>query len=333
TCQGLSERRGSENKLTSFIISFTLQILKSTVTSVMKMCLFLLLFYTGVVPIVLSVSHKYYLINQGKTWSDAQAFCRATYTDLAIIKSNDDMVQLQNEAQIQQFSSSAWIGLYNDINSWRWSFGNEPLGSMKKWNQGEPNNAGGHEECVITSFLGWADISCTWLYPLLCFDDRQTGIGRYIYISSTMTFLEAQSYCRQHYTDLTSVRNTTEHLAIQGLVTEWTWIGLFRDAWKWVDKTNFSTISWMSGKPDNALGNENCRYVNKGQAADAQCSDVMPFFCYSDQAKTEGSWDGREHHSGMEKATKWRSFSEGERRRLEQEISVTLKSLCSSDFL
>ncbi|KAF4085427.1 hypothetical protein AMELA_G00118750, partial [Ameiurus melas] len=91
----------------------------------MKTCLFLLLFKTGVVPIVLSVSHKYYLINQGKTWSDAQAYCRATYTDLAIIKSNDDMVQLQNEAQIQQFSSSAWIGLYNDINSWRWSFGNE----------------------------------------------------------------------------------------------------------------------------------------------------------------------------------------------------------------
>ncbi|XP_053541101.1 C-type mannose receptor 2-like isoform X1 [Ictalurus punctatus] len=192
------------------------------------------------------------------------------------------MVQLQNEAQIQQFSSSAWIGLYNDVKSWRWSFGNEPLGSMTKWNPGEPGNWGGHEECVATSSSAWFDAPCTLMFPLLCFDDRQTGNGRYIYNSNTMTWLEAQSYCRQHYTDLTSVRNTTEHLAIQGLVTGSAWIGLFRDAWKWVDKTNFSTISWMSGKPDNALGNENCGYVNNGQAADAQCSDVMPFFCYSD---------------------------------------------------
>ncbi|KAF4085428.1 hypothetical protein AMELA_G00118770 [Ameiurus melas] len=197
------------------------------------------------------------------------------------------MVQLQNEAQIQQFSSSAWIGLYNDINSWRWSFGNEPLGSMTKWNQGEPNNAGGHEQCVVTCSSAWCDTSCTRKFPLLCFDDTQTGKGSYIYISSTMTFLEAQSYCRQHYTDLTSVRNTTEHLVIQGLVTKNNWIGLFRDAWKWVDKTNFSTISWMSGKPDNALGNENCGYVNNSQAADARCSDIMPFFCYSEIIKKQ----------------------------------------------
>ncbi|XP_017339558.2 C-type mannose receptor 2 isoform X2 [Ictalurus punctatus] len=197
------------------------------------------------------------------------------------------MVQLQNEAQIQQFSSSAWIGLYNDVNSWRWSFGNEPLGSMTKWDPGEPDNWGGHEECVATTSSAWFDAPCTLMFPLLCFDDRQTGNGRYIYNSNTMTWLEAQSYCRQHYTDLTSVRNTTEHLAIQGLVTGSAWIGLFRDAWKWVDKTNFSTISWMSGKPDNALENENCDYVNNGQAADAQCSDVMPFFCYSEIIKKQ----------------------------------------------
>ncbi|XP_053094488.1 C-type mannose receptor 2-like [Pangasianodon hypophthalmus] len=96
-----------------------------------------------------------------------------------------------------------------------------------------------------------------------------------------MTWLGAQSYCRQHHTDLTSVRNTTEYLVIQELITVKTWIGLFRDSWKWTDQTNFSTISWMSGKPDNKLGKENCGYLNNSQAADALCSDVMPFFCYS----------------------------------------------------
>ncbi|KAK3554331.1 hypothetical protein QTP70_020812 [Hemibagrus guttatus] len=40
-----------------------------------------------VLPLILSFSRKYYLIQQGKAWSDAQAYCRATYNDLAIIKS------------------------------------------------------------------------------------------------------------------------------------------------------------------------------------------------------------------------------------------------------
>ncbi|XP_060721107.1 E-selectin-like [Tachysurus vachellii] len=111
--------------------------------------LFILLFFTGFVPFILSVPRQYYLIQQGKTWSDAQAYCRATYIDLAIIDSNDNMVRLQNEAQRQQFSSSAWIGLYNPINSWRWSMGNVSVGASL-WKPGEPNNGDGHEECDVT---------------------------------------------------------------------------------------------------------------------------------------------------------------------------------------
>ncbi|KAK3544755.1 hypothetical protein QTP86_026732 [Hemibagrus guttatus] len=124
----------------------------------------------GVVPLVHSVPHKYYLIQQGKTWNEAQAYCRATHTDLAIIRNNDDMVQLQNETQRQQFSSTAWIGLYNPINSWRWSMGNEPLGT-KKWGSGEPNNAGGHEECAVMTPWGLADVICTLPLPFVCFDE------------------------------------------------------------------------------------------------------------------------------------------------------------------
>ncbi|KAK3545686.1 hypothetical protein QTP70_010891 [Hemibagrus guttatus] len=101
---------------------------------------------TGFIPLMLSVPRKYYLIQQGTTWSNAQVYCRATHTDLAIIQSNEDMIQLQNEAQRQQFSSSAWIGLYIDPSSWRWSMGNEPAGTIQ-WSPGEPDNWAGHEEC------------------------------------------------------------------------------------------------------------------------------------------------------------------------------------------
>ncbi|XP_058246827.1 putative C-type lectin domain family 20 member A [Hemibagrus wyckioides] len=246
----------------------------------MEQCLFILLFFTGFISLVLSVPHEYTLILQGKIWSDAQTYCRATHTDLAIIKSNEDLVQLQNEAQRQQFSSSAWIGLYNDINSWRWSMENEPLGTTR-WEPGEPNNFLGRQECGAMSFLGWKDLNCTQTLPSICFDDRNTGNQRYISIPTLMTWPVAQAYCRLHHTDLASSRDATEDSVIAGLASGFTWIGLFRDSWKWTDKTNSSTLSWMIGKPDNALKHENCGYINNGQAVDAMCSDIMPFFCYT----------------------------------------------------
>lgn len=75
-----------------------------------------------------------------------EEYCRTNHGDLAITKNIDDMVQLQNEAQIQQFISKAWVGLYDDINSRCWSVGNEML-LITKWAAGEPNNSGGHQEC------------------------------------------------------------------------------------------------------------------------------------------------------------------------------------------
>lgn len=114
------------------------------------------------------------MIQQGRNWSDARAYCQATYTDLAIIENQDYMNRFVSDSQKQQLNSSAWIGLYNDINSWRWSFGNEPLGSMTKWMTGEPNNNGGRQECVVIHPNGWIDKFCKSTYSFVCFDGKET---------------------------------------------------------------------------------------------------------------------------------------------------------------
>ncbi|XP_053506833.1 putative C-type lectin domain family 20 member A [Ictalurus furcatus] len=186
----------------------------------MEQRLFILLFFTGVISLVLSVPRKYFLIQKGKTWSDAQAYCRVTYTDLAIIESNENMVELQYEAQRQQFSSSAWLGMYNDINSWRWSFGNEPLTTGMMWLGGWPNNNGGHQECGATSTWGWICQDCTTTRPFVCFNDTKTGNKVYIYISNKMTWYDAQAYCRTHHVDLASSRNATENSNIQRMTMQ-----------------------------------------------------------------------------------------------------------------
>ncbi|XP_058247304.1 asialoglycoprotein receptor 2-like isoform X3 [Hemibagrus wyckioides] len=137
----------------------------------MEQHLFLLLFLTGVVPLVLSDTRQYFLIQQGKTWSDAQAYCQDKYKDLAIIKTSADMVQLQNEAQRQQFTSSAWIGMYNDINGWKWSLGYEPVGSMRLWGIWQPDNWQGKESCGGMNGGTWHDRQCTDQVPFVCFDE------------------------------------------------------------------------------------------------------------------------------------------------------------------
>lgn len=121
----------------------------------------------------MSVPRKYYLIQQGKTWANAQAYCQANHADLAIVQSNDNIVHLQNEAQRLHFRSSAWIGLYDDVNSWHWSIGNNPLGSFRKWATQEPNNWHGIESCGLIDLNGWNDNTCKESFPFVCFDGKQ----------------------------------------------------------------------------------------------------------------------------------------------------------------
>lgn len=111
--------------------------------------------------------------------------------------------------------------------------------------------------------------------------DSYTGNQRYIYIPTLMSWYEAQAYCRLHHTDLASMRDATEESIVRGLISGYTWIGLFRDSWKWIDESNLSTVSWMPRKPNNTRWHENCGYINNSRVGDALCSDIMPFVCYS----------------------------------------------------
>lgn len=128
-------------------------------------------------------------------------------------------------------------------------------------------------------------MSCSYYVLFFISTEGESGVESYINISNKVAWLDAQSYCRQYHTDLASTANENEFSAVKAFFPFETWIGLFRDSWKWIDKTKFSTISWMSTKPDNKLANENCGYINNSQAGDALCSDEMPFYCYARELK------------------------------------------------
>lgn len=115
------------------------------------------------------------------TWAEAQSYCRENYTDLATVGSEYESNMLVTAAQ-KYSSDHIWIGLYDDINNWRWSlqkegFYGEGESEFRMWRIGEPNNAGGLEDCVKMDIVGsWADYSCQTLYQFVCYNGKKNTL-------------------------------------------------------------------------------------------------------------------------------------------------------------
>ncbi|KAF0031997.1 hypothetical protein F2P81_016552 [Scophthalmus maximus] len=148
-------------------------------------------------------------------------------------------------------SSEVWIGLFDEI-KWRWSDGYTGSGAdYRKWelSYNEPNFYEAGEFCVtIDNDRGWYDAFCTGQYPFMCYNGSMLD-PHFDYVNEYMNWSDAQNYCREHFTDLATVRNDTENLKIHKLLTENkdSWIGLFRDPhFYWSDGSVFSFSYWYT---------------------------------------------------------------------------------------
>ncbi|XP_035983096.1 L-selectin-like, partial [Fundulus heteroclitus] len=207
--------------------------------------------------------HQYHFVNELKTWTEAQSFCREKYTDLVTISSMEDVTKLNNT--VDPNTMRAWIGLFDDVNSWRWTTSDTNIykdgeAQFTIWATGEPNNYASKQNCGMMLENGiWNDRECDKSYKAVCYD-AQGQDASIIFINQRMKWAEALSYCREHHTDLASVRNTTENEEIKALIQAGgepgAWIGLYRLSWTWVDGSIFSFQHWRSGEPSGAT--ENC---------------------------------------------------------------------------
>ncbi|KAK1898331.1 Aggrecan core protein [Dissostichus eleginoides] len=152
-----------------------------------------------------------------------------------------------------QYKQSAWIGLHDDRDTWKWSMS-------------DPSFYGPGETKVV------------------CFDVTGPN-ATFVLINSTMNWTEAQSYCREHHTDLASVRNPAENQQLVELSPAGgynAWIGLYRDSWKWSDGSNSSFKYWAENKPD-LRAFKVCvaaAFDNSGKWEDLDCGVKKPFICY-----------------------------------------------------
>ncbi|MGH0186864.1 UNVERIFIED_CONTAM: hypothetical protein FKN15_022773 [Acipenser sinensis] len=152
-----------------------------------------------------NITERYTLIEELKTWTEAQQYCREHHTDLVSIKNASENEEIVKKAQGKPF----WIGLFNE--PWKWSHQGDNY-TFLNWNYGEPNNRGGDQNCVLMSKTGeWFDYDCNDQKSFFCCEETSNIIERYTLIEELKTWTEAQQYCREHHTDLVSIKNASEN--------------------------------------------------------------------------------------------------------------------------
>ncbi|KAL3980112.1 adenylate cyclase 3 [Sarotherodon galilaeus] len=296
--------------------------------SVMKRCGLILLLLSGYVMVCHLQSdqlvRQLHLVDLQKSWNDAQQYCRDEYIDLAIVNSS----ALIQEAQKRAGSTEAWIGLFKSgwkwsqtgpVQSswlnfwfpgqpgtdecviitgygswftrpvWKWSYTGTGKSTFTNWGPGEP----GVEKCVTVSALGiWSTRDCSEEKHFICYSD---DAGRYILVQDSRSFYGAQSYCRDRYTDLSSINSVVNNTEIMTLLasdiydsysmngSRWlipslslAWIGL-SNSWEWSDGSDIQFLPLTLQSADG-----DCMMVDQSSSSllFQPCNNTYPFLCY-----------------------------------------------------
>ncbi|KAL6491163.1 hypothetical protein MHYP_G00015080 [Metynnis hypsauchen] len=231
-----------------------------TTSQVMSSALYLALLFSALWTLSLCGTRQFYVVNESKTWTDAQKHCKGNFNDLATTESQEEMNAVK--AVLNRTTGHFWIGLkQKDIQisrSWIWSDGSNF--SYTYWKSGEPNN-NGSDNCVelqSESEHRWNDAKCCWPIPFVCYKELPL-----ILINQTKTWREALRYCRENHVDLVSVH--TEDIqhwvetAVYYASTANVWMGLRHTCtlsfWFWVSGESICYQNWV---PGNGTGVEDC---------------------------------------------------------------------------
>ncbi|XP_032365739.1 galactose-specific lectin nattectin [Etheostoma spectabile] len=92
---------------------------------------------------------------QGKSWIDAENFCKAAGGNLASVHSEEEQVFLKLFINLVTGEyRRTWIGGFDSVQEgvWMWSDGSTL--DYKRWDDGQPDNKYGAEHCLEITYLG-----------------------------------------------------------------------------------------------------------------------------------------------------------------------------------
>ncbi|XP_038136967.1 C-type mannose receptor 2-like, partial [Cyprinodon tularosa] len=302
--------------------------------------------------------YEYHYINEEKNWTEAQQYCRENHTDLATVSNMADMKRfLSNSAGNM---TEAWIGLYDqtDVNrTWYWSLpGMKFNESETNWDQvkhKEPTDRANrdYENCgFLYKNLKWADTQCQHTRCFLCYDETNRT-QKYHLIREEKTWQEAQSYCRENHTDLISGMKQLQDGELEEVMSSvgdetQIYFGLFRDTWRWSDRSSFSFRHWVNEFNNEKYNSGQCTVMmfnHKGRWKSEDCTVEKPFICYDDKmilVKENKTWEDalyycRDHYHDLVTITsldEQRWIQEKAKNASTDYVWMGLRYTCTLDF-
>uniref|UniRef100_A0A3Q1JP35 C-type lectin domain-containing protein n=1 Tax=Anabas testudineus TaxID=64144 RepID=A0A3Q1JP35_ANATE len=218
--------------------------------------------------------YVYHFIGENKTWDEAQKYCREKYTDLATVSNMTDMERLRKSTETL---TEAWIGLHsypeNNNRRWYWSLpGLEFKETQTRWDSGEPNDVGGKENCLVMNNQKWSDFPCNDKHQFICYMETKQSNESFHLIIYTLTWPQAQRYCRVNHTDLVSGLDQLDDNSLKSGSD--VWIGVFRDTWRWSDGRNFSFRNWEY--VEDLVDGQSDKTCASGQLTDSFVTKTCP---------------------------------------------------------
>uniref|UniRef100_A0A087XKR4 C-type lectin domain-containing protein n=1 Tax=Poecilia formosa TaxID=48698 RepID=A0A087XKR4_POEFO len=224
-------------------------------------------------------NRKFHYINENKTWTEAQQYCREKHTDLVTVTNMKDMKRLINISAKDK--SEAWIGLTSKpefTRTWYWSLpGVEFNESETKRKTGEPSDNETENCGYLIKTPKWGDVSCSTTRYFLCYNETNTT-HKYHLIKKKKTWQEAQSYCREKHTDLISGKKQIQDEEVKKVMestSSKSFIGLFRDTWRWSDGSSFSFRHWKKDFKNVEHNRDQCAvtvFDGKGRWKNVNCA-------------------------------------------------------------
>ncbi|RUS72270.1 hypothetical protein EGW08_019971, partial [Elysia chlorotica] len=249
------------------------------------------------------------LYSQPKTWSDSRTACQSQGGDLVVIKNGQTNSWVNGLVSNQK--GIYWIGLHDrqKENQFEW-LDSDLKATFTYWNQNEPNNYRGNENCV--ALLGtrnnkWNDADCNGKNRYICQRSpgeliapasRNCGAGWedvpnsdicYQFNAERLSWLDARSECQQNGGDLATIANVQEAFYLSGR-SSWSlsvWPPFLgandratEQGWQWVDKSAFAFLNWDVRQPNNAHNSDCVAMVKKSGAwDDFPCQSRYGYIC------------------------------------------------------
>ncbi|XP_043101220.1 macrophage mannose receptor 1-like [Puntigrus tetrazona] len=233
----------------------------------------LVVFLAGIVSKASGEPYRFVLIQDPKTWTEAQSYCREIYVDLATVQSDEDRAKLKEAANDENFQSFAWIAHGHQLHE----VGVLGAGLVQ------------HKRACVTvnKFGKWGDDYCNSPKYFFCLTDKQDKLqDKFQYNEKSMSWNDAQAFCRTHERDLATITNDAENTFLAKVIWgkgDWNaWVGLHKNLsqWYWSDAAGVtgSSVEWVKRVSTSAV--KGCaRADTDGLMADDNCSLPLPFYC------------------------------------------------------